>query len=77
MVKQGGGSSTGTTETMIYRYRQGSLELVQSIVINDSEQGYDVSVRNEEYGAWVRYAIAMEDVMGNCRYVRTELESGE
>ena len=77
LVKQGWGSSTGTTETMIYRYRQGSLELVQSIVINDSEQGYDVSVRNEEDGTWVRYAIAMEDVMGNCRYVRAELENGE
>lgn len=74
-IKQGSGSSTGTTTTEIYRYRQGSLELIRSLFVSDCNwaYGYDVTVYQDAEGTWERYAIAMEDY----RMVRVDLASEE
>lgn len=72
LIKSGWGSSTGETKTDIYRYQQGRLELSQSIAVSDSNfaYGYDVTVKNEDDGTWLRYVIAMDDY----RMVRVDLE---
>lgn len=72
LIKSGWGSSTGGTKTDIYRYQQGRLELSQSIAVSDSNfaYGYDVTVKNEDDGTWLRYVIAMDDY----RMVRVDLE---
>lgn len=72
LIKGGWGSSTGETQTDIYRYRQGRLELSQSIAVSDSNfaYGYDVTVNNEDDGTRLRYVIAMDGY----RMVRVDLE---
>ncbi len=75
LVKQGRGSSTGSTYTEIYRCRQGSLELIQTVEVYDCNwaYGYEVTVHDEGDGTWDRYAIAMEDY----RMVKVDLASDE
>lgn len=75
LVKQGSGSSTGSTCTEIYRYQQGGLELIQTVEVYDCNwaYGYRVTVHDEGDGTWNRYAIAMEDY----RMVKVDLASDE
>lgn len=62
LIQHGWGSSSGTTETDVYQYRQGELELVWSMAVDDYSRaaGYDVRACNEKEGTWIQYAIAMD-----------------
>lgn len=75
LVMEGGGSSTGSTWMDTYEYRNGSLTLVRRMEVDDSNfaYGYDVEVRNERDGTWLRYAIAMDGY----RMVRVDLADSE
>lgn len=75
LVQEGWGSSSGSTRTQIYEYRNKSFNLVWQITIGDYNfaYGYDVEVRNERTGTWRRYAIAMDGV----RMVRVDLADSE
>ena len=75
MLKEGGGSSTGTTATQIYGYRNGKLEQTKNISVGDSQfaDGYDVIVTDMENDTWYAYAIAMDGF----RMVRVDLANAE
>lgn len=75
LVKEEHGSGDGTTATEVYRYRQGRLERVWTVAVDDyiGAEGYDVRVYNEEEGTWVKYAIAMDGY----RMVRVDLADNE
>lgn len=75
VVMEGWGSSSGSTQKEIYKYRNGSLTLVRQIQVDDYNwaQGYDVEVRNEREGTWQRYAVAMDGY----RMVRVDLADAE
>lgn len=80
LVKEGWGSSSGSTRTQIYEYRNGSLNLVRQIEIDDYNfvPGYDVEVRNEKTDTWLSYAIAMDEVrMDEFRMVRVDVADSE
>lgn len=73
LAKSESGSGVGTVTTKIYRYKQGGLEPVWTIVVDDCWDGDTVSVYNEqEPGNWVRYAIALDEY---CT-VRVDLANG-
>ncbi len=69
------GSGVGAVTTKIYRYRQGGLEPVWTVVVDDGWDGDTVSVYNEqEPGNWVRYAVALDEENGHT--VRVDLANG-
>lgn len=73
LAKSESGSGVGTVTTKIYRYKQGGLEPMWTIVVDDCWDGDTVSVHNEqEPGTWVRYAIALDEY---CT-VRVDLANG-
>ncbi len=71
LIKEGWGSSSGTTQTEIYEYHNGNLRLTNTISVDDYNYaaGYDVQIQDERTGAWQRYAIAMDGY----RMVRVDL----
>lgn len=75
LIKEGWGSSSGSNQTEIYEYRNGSLAPVRQIKVDDYNfaQGYDVEVENERTGTWQKYAIAMDGY----RMVRVDLADSE
>ena len=75
LIKEGWGSSSGTTQTEIYEYHNGNLRLTNTISIDDYNYatGYDVQVQDERTGAWQRYAVAMDGY----RMVRVDLADSE
>ena len=75
LIKEGWGSSSGTTQTEIYEYHNGNLRLKNTISVDDYNYaaGYDVQVQNEQDGTWKRYAIAMDGY----RMVRVDIEDSE
>lgn len=75
LIQEGWGSSSGSNQTEIYEYRNGSLEPVRQIKVDDYNfaQGYDVEVENERTGTWQKYAIAMDGY----RMVRVDLADSE
>ncbi len=76
LVRQGWGSSEGSTETEIYCYQNGSLELLWYISISDCfwSDGYAVTVDSgKEENTYVHYAIAMD----GHRLVRVDLYTDE
>lgn len=75
LIQQAWGSSSGTTVTEIYRWRQESLKPVQTVNVDDYNwaYGYDVTVRDETGEKWSHYAIAMDGY----RMVRVDLENDE
>lgn len=75
MVKVGWGSSSGTVQTDIYEYHNENLSLIKQVNVDDYNyaEGYDVKIRNEQTGAWQRYAIAMDGSL----MVRVDLEDSE
>ncbi len=75
LIKEGWGSSSGSNQTEIYEYRNGSLAPVRQIKVDDYNfaQGYDVEVQNKRTGTWQKYAIAMDGY----RMVRVDLADSE
>lgn len=75
LIKEGWGSSSGTTQTEIYEYHNGNLRLANSISVDDYNYatGYDVQIQDELSGTWQRYAIAMDGY----RMVRVDIEDSE
>lgn len=75
LIQEGWGSSSGSNQTEIYEYRNGSLAPVRQIKVDDYNfaQGYDVEVENERTGTWQKYAIAMDGY----RMVRVDLADSE
>lgn len=76
LVRQGWGSSTGSTETKVYCYQNGGLELLWHISISDCvwTAGYGVTVSDgKEENTFVNYAIAMDGY----RLVRADLSTDE
>ncbi|MDE7404215.1 MAG: hypothetical protein K2M81_03820, partial [Lachnospiraceae bacterium] len=75
LIKEGWGSSSGTVQTEIYEYRNGSLSLVKQISVDDYNYayGYDVRIQDERTGTWKRYAIAMDGY----RMARVDLADSE
>lgn len=75
LIQEGWGSSSGSNQTEIYEYRNGSLAPVRQIKVDDYNfaQGYDVEVQNKRTGTWQKYAIAMDGY----RMVRVDLADSE
>lgn len=75
VIKEGWGSSSGTTRTELYEYQNGSLSLVKQIRVDDYNYayGYDVKVQNERDDTWESYVIAMD----GDRMVRVDLADSE
>ena len=75
LIKEGWGSSSGTTQTEIYEYHNGNLRLANTISVDDYSYaaGYDVQIQNEQDGTWKRYAIAMDGY----RMARVDIEDSE
>ena len=75
MLKESWGSSTGTTVTQIYCYRDGKLEQTENVSVGDSRfaNGYDVTVTDVKNDTWFAYAIAMDGF----RMVRVDLANAE
>ena len=75
LVQSESGSGVGTVTTKIYRYRQGRLEPMWTVVVDGCWDGDTVSVYNEqEPGNWVRYAVALDEENGHT--VRVDLANG-
>lgn len=77
VIKEGWGSSSGTTQTEFYEYQNGSLSLVKQISVVDYNYAYgydvDVWVENEQDDQWESYVIAMD----GDRMVRVDLSDSE
>ena len=75
LIKEGWGSSSGTTQTEIYEYHNGNLQLTNIISVDDYNYaaGYDVWIRNEQDDTWQRYAIALDGY----RMVRVDIADSE
>lgn len=76
LLQQAWGSSSGGTQTELYRYQNDSLELSHTTRVYDSifTEDYDVTICEEESGEEQRFAIIMED---GRRMTRGGLENGE
>ena len=75
LIKEGWGSSSGTEQSKVYEYRDGILNLVKTLSVDDYNyaEGYDVRIQDELTGTWRRYAIAMDGY----RMVRVDLADSE
>ena len=75
MIKEGWGSSSGTTQTEIYEYHNGTLSISKIISVDDYSyaDGYDVWIRNRQDDTWFIYALAMDGY----RMVRVDLADSE
>ncbi|MDE5865675.1 MAG: hypothetical protein K2H31_03620, partial [Lachnospiraceae bacterium] len=75
LIKVGWGSSSGTVQTNIYEYHNGSLSFAKGVSVGDYNyaEGYDVRIQNEQDDTWQSYVIAMDGY----RMVRVDLADSE